>query len=71
MIVLLDANTADRRSDGGANGRATQRRRNTDFLAQKRSGERQYMFDAAFGADSTQARQRQFFLLKKYCTYCV
>ncbi len=41
MVVLLDTN-----AKGG---------RAPDHLRQKRSNERTYLFDAAFGADSTQA----------------
>lgn len=43
MVVLSDANAGNKHS------------RHQDHLRKKRSSERQYLFDAAFGADSTQA----------------
>ena len=44
MVVLRDPSAQDRSS----------RRRNKDHLRKNRASERQYLFDAAFGPDSTQ-----------------
>jgi type I site-specific restriction endonuclease len=47
MVVLL--------GESAANADAGRRKRQQDHLRSRRPAERQYMFDAAFGADSTQA----------------
>jgi len=48
MVVLMG-------DGGGGDEDSRRRRRQQDHLRSRRPAERQYMFDAAFGADSTQS----------------
>ena len=47
MVVLMD---------GGAGGASSMHGRLPDHLRKHRTNERQYVFDVAFGADSTQVQ---------------